>query len=186
MLLVGVHAEGGESDLRNNPTSNDIAIRAWFSIYGEQELVEEPTFEPDTIIVSQPEPPPEPRMVCSSIRGTDYTSQQERDWYLVNCITRPPVASSEQPTVRQATPLFKQALSSNSHLERIKQCESGGNYITNTGNGYYGAYQFDLPTWKEVGGTGLPSNASPEEQDMRAQLLYERAGSGRWPVCQYR
>jgi LysM repeat protein len=63
----------------------------------------------------------------------------------------------------------------------IRQKESGGNYAINTGNGYYGAYQFDLGTWQSVGGSGLPSNASPAEQDMRAQMLYERRGCSPWP-----
>lgn len=66
-------------------------------------------------------------------------------------------------------------------LARIRQKESGGNYAINTGNGYYGAYQFDLATWRGVGGSGLPSQASPEEQDMRAQMLYDRRGCSPWP-----
>jgi LysM repeat protein len=66
-------------------------------------------------------------------------------------------------------------------LARIRQLESGGNYAINTGNGYYGAYQFDLSTWRGVGGSGLPSQASPEEQDMRAQMLYSRRGCNPWP-----
>ena len=64
---------------------------------------------------------------------------------------------------------------------RVRQLESGGNYSTNTGNGYYGAYQFNLGTWQGVGGTGLPSNASPAEQDMRAQMLYNQRGCSPWP-----
>ncbi len=66
-------------------------------------------------------------------------------------------------------------------LQRIRQRESGGNYAINTGNGYYGAYQFDLGTWRGVGGSGLPSQASPAEQDMRAQMLYDRRGCSPWP-----
>lgn len=65
----------------------------------------------------------------------------------------------------------------------IRSCESGGNYSTNTGNGFYGAYQFDLQTWQSVGGTGLPSDASPSEQDRRAAILYAQRGSSPWPVC---
>lgn len=57
-----------------------------------------------------------------------------------------------------------------------------GDYDTNTGNGYYGAYQFDLPTWQSVGGTGNPAHASPAEQDMRAQMLYDRRGLDPWPT----
>ncbi|MDO4791159.1 MAG: transglycosylase family protein [Buchananella hordeovulneris] len=65
----------------------------------------------------------------------------------------------------------------------LAQCESGGNPATNTGNGYYGMYQFSLPTWYAVGGTGLPSEASAAEQTMRAQILQQRAGWGQWPAC---
>lgn len=70
-------------------------------------------------------------------------------------------------------------------LARVRQHESGGNYATNTGNGYYGAYQFDQRTWNGVGGSGLPSNASPAEQDMRAQLLYNQRGCSPWPNTCY-
>lgn len=64
---------------------------------------------------------------------------------------------------------------------RIRARESGGNYAENTGNGYYGAYQFSLGTWQGVGGTGNPADASPAEQDMRAQMLYDRRGCSPWP-----
>ncbi|ROR72260.1 resuscitation-promoting factor [Bogoriella caseilytica] len=66
---------------------------------------------------------------------------------------------------------------------QLAQCESGGNPSTNTGNGYYGMYQFALPTWQSVGGTGLPSEASAAEQTQRAQILQQRAGWGQWPAC---
>lgn len=59
-------------------------------------------------------------------------------------------------------------------------CESSGHPGTNTGNGYYGLWQFDLPTWQSVGGTGLPSQASVEEQVRRARMLYERRGWQPW------
>ncbi|AEG45226.1 resuscitation-promoting factor [Isoptericola variabilis] len=65
----------------------------------------------------------------------------------------------------------------------LAQCESGGDPTTNTGNGYYGMYQFSLSTWQSVGGTGLPSDASAAEQTMRAQILQQRAGWGQWPHC---
>jgi LysM repeat protein len=70
-------------------------------------------------------------------------------------------------------------------LARIRMRESGGNYATNTGNGYYGAYQFSLGTWRGVGGSGLPSEASPAEQDMRAQMLYNARGCSPWPNTCY-
>ena len=64
---------------------------------------------------------------------------------------------------------------------RLAMLESGGNPSANTGNGYYGLYQFDLQTWRSVGGKGLPSDASAEEQTMRAQKLYEQRGTSPWP-----
>lgn len=67
--------------------------------------------------------------------------------------------------------------------DTIAACESGGNWAINTGNGYYGGLQFSLSSWQAVGGTGLPSDASREEQIMRGQMLQARQGWGAWPVC---
>ncbi|MBI1758528.1 MAG: transglycosylase family protein [Actinobacteria bacterium] len=63
---------------------------------------------------------------------------------------------------------------------RLRVCESGENYAINSGNGYYGAYQFSLGTWRGVGGAGLPSQAAPIEQDYRARLLYRERGWSPW------
>jgi hypothetical protein len=68
-------------------------------------------------------------------------------------------------------------------LEAIAACESGGNPTTDTGNGFYGKYQFTLATWQAVGGSGNPARAPEGEQDRRAQMLMDRAGPGQWPVC---
>lgn len=65
----------------------------------------------------------------------------------------------------------------------LAQCESGGNPATNTGNGFYGLYQFDEQTWHSIGGSGLPSDNSAGEQTYRAQLLYKSRGDSPWPVC---
>lgn len=65
----------------------------------------------------------------------------------------------------------------------LAQCECGGNPSCNTGNGYYGTFQFLPSTWRAVGGEGLPSDASYEEQLARAQELQRRAGWGQWPAC---
>src|SRR3954453_19350979 len=45
-------------------------------------------------------------------------------------------------------------------LASIRRCESGGNYATDTGNGFYGAYQFTQSSWEAVGGSGNPAAAS--------------------------
>jgi hypothetical protein len=68
-------------------------------------------------------------------------------------------------------------------LQAIAACESGGNPSTDTGNGFYGKYQFTMSTWQAVGGAGNPAQASEAEQDRRAATLYASAGAGQWPVC---
>jgi Transglycosylase-like domain len=68
-------------------------------------------------------------------------------------------------------------------LQAIAACESGGNPATDTGNGFYGKYQFTLQTWESVGGSGNPAAASEAEQDRRAAMLYAQQGSSPWPVC---
>jgi hypothetical protein len=68
-------------------------------------------------------------------------------------------------------------------MEAIAACESGGNPRADTGNGFYGKYQFTAQTWASVGGHGNPAEASEAEQDRRAAQLYAREGASPWPVC---
>lgn len=69
----------------------------------------------------------------------------------------------------------------------LAECESGGDpTAVNSAGGYYGLYQFSEQTWQSVGGTGLPSEASPDEQTQRAQQLYNDVGGdwqSQWPEC---
>lgn len=67
--------------------------------------------------------------------------------------------------------------------DQLAQCESGGNWSINTGNGYYGGLQFSLQSWRGVGGSGYPHQASREEQISRGQALQRIQGWGAWPGC---
>lgn len=72
----------------------------------------------------------------------------------------------------------------NSTWYALAQCESGNNPTIVSSNGlYYGLYQFRLDTWRSVGGTGLPTQHSREEQTYRASILQARSGWGQWPAC---
>jgi uncharacterized protein YabE (DUF348 family) len=64
--------------------------------------------------------------------------------------------------------------------DKIAQCESGGNWSINSGNGYYGGLQFSAATWKSVGGPGLPHQNSREVQIKYAKILQARSGWGQW------
>lgn len=72
---------------------------------------------------------------------------------------------------------------SNSIWDKIAQCESTGNWSINTGNGFYGGLQFTLQTWHAFGGTGMPNEASREEQIRVAKKVQAAQGWGAWPVC---
>ncbi len=72
----------------------------------------------------------------------------------------------------------------NSVWDRLAQCESGGNWAINTGNGYYGGLQFNAGTWRAYGGTGLPHQASRETQIAIATKVRDASGGyGAWPGC---
>ncbi len=91
----------------------------------------------------------------------------------------PRTARTSSPVQASTAP----AVASGSVWDRLAQCESGGNWQINTGNGYYGGLQFLPSTWRAVGGTGLPHQHSREEQIKRAEILLARSGWGQWPAC---
>lgn len=65
----------------------------------------------------------------------------------------------------------------------LRMCEAGGNYARNSGNGYYGAYQFDISTWNNFGGYARPDLAPASVQDAKAQDTQARRGWSPWPGC---
>lgn len=67
--------------------------------------------------------------------------------------------------------------------DSLAQCESGGNWGINTGNGYAGGLQFSPGTWAAYGGTGSAANASREQQIAVAEKVQAGQGWGAWPAC---
>lgn len=67
--------------------------------------------------------------------------------------------------------------------DAIAECESGGNWATNTGNGFYGGLQFTPATWSSHGGVGNPASAPREEQIRVAEKVFTTQGLGAWPTC---
>ena len=112
--------------------------------------------------------PEQAREVARSV-GVEVTQEQAAS-LASYVVSRPP----EVRLAREAT---------EESWARLRKCEAGGDYTINTGNGYYGAYQFNASTWRSVGGTGLPHRATPAEQDRRAKILYSQRGRSPWPVC---
>jgi hypothetical protein len=67
--------------------------------------------------------------------------------------------------------------------DAVAQCESGGNWAANTGNGAYGGLQFKQATWSSNGGFGSPASASREEQIRVAENVLASQGAKAWPTC---
>ncbi|MER6410586.1 transglycosylase family protein [Streptomyces humidus] len=73
-----------------------------------------------------------------------------------------------------------------SEWDAVAQCESGGNWSINTGNGYYGGLQFSASTWAAYGGTqyaAQANQASKSQQISVAEKVLASQGKGAWPVC---
>ena len=75
------------------------------------------------------------------------------------------------------------ASSLNHDLYKLRRCESGNNWHADTGNGYYGAYQFARSTWHGLGYRGRPDRAQPQTQSDAAIKLHSRSGWRPWPSC---
>jgi LysM repeat protein len=82
-----------------------------------------------------------------------------------------------------ASPLMAQADPGGVNWDAIAACESGGNWATNTGNGFSGGLQFTPSTWRAYGGTGSPQGASRAQQIAVAEKVKAGQGLGAWPVC---
>ncbi len=96
-------------------------------------------------------------------------------------VLRAPVDAIVRVGTKEVAPNFA---GGNTVWDRLAQCESGGNWSINTGNGYYGGLQFSLGTWRAYGGTGLPSQHTREYQIMIATKLRNASGGyGAWPGC---
>ncbi|MER5355938.1 transglycosylase family protein [Kitasatospora sp. NPDC002551] len=70
--------------------------------------------------------------------------------------------------------------------DAVAQCESGGNWSINTGNGFYGGLQFTPSTWKAYGGAAYApqaNQASKAQQIAVAEKVLASQGPGAWPVC---
>lgn len=95
-----------------------------------------------------------------------------------------PLRAAKPTVVRVGTKQMPASTANGGAWDRIAQCESGGNWHINTGNGYYGGLQFSLSTWRANGGVGYPHHASREQQIAVAERVRKASGGyGAWPHC---
>ncbi len=107
----------------------------------------------------------------------------------VPALTAPPTTlppPPPPPPPPPTPPASSVALPIDSVWWSLAQCESGGNWQQDSGNGYYGGLQFSLPTWQAVGGVGYPNEHSREVQIQMGERLRARSGWAAWPACSRR
>ena len=95
----------------------------------------------------------------------------------------PVVAYEPATSYSSSTPAANYDAGDGSVWDRLAQCEAGGNWATNTGNGYSGGLQFSPGTWAANGGTGNAADSSREQQIAVAQNMLAKQGWGAWPAC---
>lgn len=93
----------------------------------------------------------------------------------------------EKPTETATSDTDVPATGNTSVWDRIAECESGGNWSANTGNGYYGGLQFSHQTWVAYGGDAYANNAhlasKAQQIAIAEKVRAARGGYGDWPVC---
>lgn len=104
-------------------------------------------------------------------------------WRSVRALAASAVAVATMTTVGSLVGAAGASTDPPAPLQALAQCESSGNYAADTGNGYYGAYQFSLATWHRLGFGGLPSQATPATQDHAVLELWQQRGWAPWPAC---
>lgn len=93
-------------------------------------------------------------------------------------------SSSSASTAKKKSTTNQGSAPTSGVWSKLAACESGGRPGAVSANGlYHGLYQFSVSTWRSVGGSGLPSQASAAEQTKRAKMLQARSGWGQWPAC---
>ena len=96
--------------------------------------------------------------------------------------TAPPTTQAPPPEPSSEQYAYDDPRSTQVWLD-LAQCEAGGNWAANTGNGYYGGLQFSLGSWEAVGGTGYPHEHSRDHQIEMGRRLQASQGWGAWPHC---
>lgn len=163
VLLMGIavtHYHDGSKTLEDHPPSTSVPEFAGASSGRAAgfDLLKQP---PPTTTTTAPPPPP----------TTTTTSPPSTE------APPPPPPKPSSPSGSWGDP------NDPATWDRLAQCESGGDWHINTGNGYYGGIQFSLSSWQAVGGTGYPHEHSREEQIRRGQMLWQQGGWNHWPAC---
>src|SRR5699024_360590 len=142
-----------------------------------REVTEEPT---DAVVLrgtkeeEEEEPEPEPSTSSTTSESSSSESSASES------------SSSSESSANRDSGSPAPSVANGSVWDRLAECESGGNWSTNTGNGYHGGLQFNPTTWNSMGGdqyAPTADKATREQQIAVASKLQSQAGWGQWPAC---
>ncbi|CAL9448136.1 Resuscitation-promoting factor Rpf2 [Nocardiopsis dassonvillei] len=198
-VLAAAGVEPGEHDLvspaPDEPAAPDMTVRITPVVGGP--VTEEVPIEAGTTERENPDLPEGERNVLTEpedgvrrvTTATVLRNGKEVEEVLEEEVVTEPVEGVVEVGTKapQGTPPAGGGAAADLNWSALARCESGGNpAAVNSAGGYYGLYQFSVPTWNSVGGSGLPSEASAQEQTQRAQQLYDSVGGNwqsQWPHC---
>jgi LysM repeat protein len=154
-------------------------LKSWRPIYDANASVRDPNLiypgerlvipPKDARLAHRPLPRPQPVLV--------------RQWAPAQRSSSQPRRSATASSGSSGSSSRTSSVAGGSVWDRLAQCESGGNWGTSTGNGFYGGLQFTLGTWRSAGGSGMPNDASRETQISVARQVLQQQGWGAWPTC---
>ncbi|WP_350281315.1 ubiquitin-like domain-containing protein [Kribbella sp. HUAS MG21] len=123
------------------------------------------------------------KLSATKVVGSKVVTQPVDEQIVVGTKPKPEETPTETTTSETDVP----ATGNTSAWDRIAECESGGNWATNTGNGYYGGLQFSHQTWVAYGGDAYAENAhlasKAQQIAIAEKVRAARGGYGDWPVC---
>ena len=181
--------ELGAQDRINVPLDQQLKNNAQIQIdrVENTEVTETVPFDAEPTYVDDPEAPAGDETVVEE--GTPGTKEVTRTVTTVNgqeesstVINEVEITAAKPATISRGT----KTVAANSVWDQLAQCESGGNWAINTGNGFSGGLQFHPQTWLAYGGgafSGDASGASREQQISIAEKVQAAQGWGAWPAC---
>ncbi|ALC05344.1 Resuscitation-promoting factor Rpf2 [Corynebacterium deserti GIMN1.010] len=154
------------------------------------DVTETVPFDAEPTYVDDPEAPEGQETIVTE--GTPGTKEVTRTVVLVNgqeessnVVNEVELTAAQPATISRGTKTAP-TVAANSVWDQLAQCESGGNWAINTGNGFSGGLQFHPQTWLAYGGgaySGDASGATREQQIAIAEKVQAAQGWGAWPAC---
>ena len=181
--------ELGAQDRINVPLDEQLKNNAAIQIdrVDNTEVTETVPFDAEPTYVDDPEAPAGDETVVEE--GTPGTKEVTRTVTTVNgqeesstVINEVELTAAKPATISRGT----KTVAANSVWDQLAQCEAGGNWAINTGNGFSGGLQFHPQTWLAYGGgafSGEASGATREQQISIAEKVQAAQGWGAWPAC---